>query len=133
MRLLIFAFIALGIGQCSTEKEMLSQDDDRAALNKQFEELRAISESVSCTDPSTWKFTAVGNKACGGPATYMAYSTEINESTFLEKVKTYTQAEKDFNAKWGAISDCSIQNPPSGIECVDGKASLIYRGISTLY
>ncbi|EAZ80999.1 hypothetical protein [Algoriphagus machipongonensis] len=56
-------------------------------MDELYERIISISESKNCTDSSNWKFTAIGSKACGGPASYIAYSSEINESEFLDLVK----------------------------------------------
>lgn len=82
--------------------------------------------STLCTNPAEWTFTAIGSKACGGPTGYIAYSLKINVPEFLKKVENYTNAQNEYNKKWGIISTCEIMNPPSGVDCVNGKPTLIY-------
>ena len=85
-----------------------------------------MSNSISCSDANDWLFAAYGAKACGGPQGYIAYSKEIDINSFLNKIEIYTQAEKDFNINWGVISDCSIPNAPTSVECLNGSPILKY-------
>ena len=68
----------------------------------------------------------MGTKACGGPSLYIAYSLNINTTSFLKKVEEYTVYEDNFNKKWSIFSDCSITPRPLGVECRNGKAYLYY-------
>lgn len=108
-------------------KRVLSeQEKEHRVLMELYEELYSIAYSVSCTNVSDWTFTAFGSKACGGPQGYIAYSTKIDTTAFLQKVESYSQAEKAFNIKWGVVSDCSITNAPQKVECNNGFPTLIY-------
>ncbi|MDD7915438.1 hypothetical protein [Polaribacter ponticola] len=60
-----------------------------------FTEIEELTLSVSCLDANSWKLTAYGVKACGDSQGYIAYSSEINTSLFLEKIDEYTLAEKN--------------------------------------
>jgi len=99
-----------------------SFEEDQAALAAMFAEIKATAESIVCENAEDWKFTPYGSKACGGPQGYIAYSTQIDETTFLESVAVYAQAEAEFNIKWGIVSTCELELPPLNIICVDGKA-----------
>ena len=55
-----------------------------------------------------------GSKPCGGPWTYLVYSTENVDPTVLaELVETYNHLEELYNQRHGMGSDCSepIQPP----------------------
>lgn len=95
-------------------------------LEELYNKIVSISESKSCTNSSQWKFTAIGSKACGGPSGYIAYSSEINESEFLDLVAQYTKLQKEYNTKNNIGSDCAFVSPPSEIICENGKAVLVY-------
>ena len=102
------------------------QQKELKILNKMLSEIQKTAVSIPCKNPEEWDFTAVGSKACGGPTGYIAYSTKINVSNFLTKVKEHKLAEKKYNIKWGVNSDCNAIPEPSGINCNNGKAELIY-------
>lgn len=102
------------------------REEDEQLLVQLYKEIEALSKSVSCTEADEWKFVAIGSKACGGPTGYMAYSTQINEEQFLEKVTYYTEQQKAFNTKWGIVSTCDIPAEPTDVICEDGKPVFVY-------
>jgi hypothetical protein len=122
----LFVLVSFGISQCETEEKVLTKEDEWKQLQEMYGEIQGISESVTCSDASTWTFTAIGSKPCGGPTGYVAYSKSINESSFLEKIKTYNELQQAYNEKWGLSSDCMMVMPPSEITCVDNKPNLVY-------
>ncbi|WP_405610135.1 hypothetical protein [Polaribacter sp. Asnod1-A03] len=108
------------------KKEFTEQELDHKNLMELFTEIQDLSYSVSCTNINNWSFTAYGAKSCGGPKGYIAYSNQIDVDGFLEKTATYTQAEKEYNYKYGIISDCSLAPIPVSIECQNGYPILKY-------
>lgn len=100
-----------------------SQQQDREMLSVMIKEIEDQIAEVQCIDSSQWKFTPIGAKPCGGPSSYIAYPTEL-ESELLPKIETFTQMQSAFNKKYQLMSDCMLVQPPTGIECVDGKAVL---------
>lgn len=111
------AFFLLSFS-CEGENELAT---DLKVLEDQIVRL---SESVSCTNSSEWKFTPMGAKPCGGPIRYIAYHQSV-EKDFLELVNQYTEQQKQFNQKTGAMSDCALVSAPSSVTCEGGKAILI--------
>lgn len=94
-------------------------------LLKQQTEIIQLSESVNCTNASEWKFTPMGNKACGGPARYIAYHQSV-EREFLDLVERFTELQKAYNEQNNAVSDCMLVGPPRTIQCEGNKAVLVY-------
>ena len=63
---------------------------------------------------------AMGAKACGGPTRFIIYSlSKTDEKILAEKVKTYTDFQKELNTKYNRISDCAMVLPPN-VDCVNG-------------
>ena len=89
-------------------------------------EIFAISKSEKCTNGSDWKSVGLGVKACGGPVSYIAYSSKIDEANFLEKVNLYNQKSTEYNKKYNLISDCMLVMPPEKIECINGSPVFKY-------
>lgn len=108
------------------EREFTEQEKEHQKLMELFNEVQNLAYSVSCSNAKNWLFTKYGAKACGGPQGFIAYSNQIDTNAFLQKVETYTQAEKDFNIKWGIISDCSVTKTPISVECKNGFPILKY-------
>lgn len=88
-------------------------------------EIVRLAESVPCTNASEWKFTPMGNKACGGPARYIAYHQSV-EREFLDLVERFTPLQKAYNEENNVISDCLLVGPPRTVQCEGGKAILVY-------
>ena len=93
-------------------------------LTAQAEIIR-LAESVPCTNASEWKFTPMGNKACGGPARYIAYHQSL-EREFLDLVNRFTAVQKAYNEKNNVLSDCLLVGPPRTIQCEGNKPVLVY-------
>lgn len=87
-------------------------------------EIIALSESVSCTTSSEWKFTPMGSKACGGPMKYIAYHQSV-EVDFLKLVDQYTFQQDQYNKRNNVGSDCALVLAPKSVTCEGGKAFLI--------
>lgn len=108
------------------KRELSEQEKEHRALMVLFDEIQNLSYSESCSNSSNWTFTAYGSKACGGPQGFIAYSKNIDTAAFLQKIDAYTKAEKEFNIKWGVVSNCAIVNPPKSVECKNGYPILNY-------
>lgn len=108
------------------QREFSEQEKEHQALMDLFYEISDIVYSQTCSDVNDWSFVAYGAKACGGPKGYLPYHKSIDVASFLEKVATYTQAEKEFNVKWSITSDCAVVNPPKGVDCQFEYPILMY-------
>lgn len=94
-------------------------------LEELGKEIQALSESVSCTNSSEWRFTPMGSKACGGPIKYIAYHQSIEEK-FLDLVTQYTKLQAEYNQKNNVISDCMLVAPPRSVTCEGNKPIFSY-------
>ncbi len=122
-----FIFIVFfGLTGCNGD-ESISKEQEFESLQRQFEEITAIAESVSCDDSKEWTFTYYGSKACGGPTGYIAYSLTIDTTAFLKQIEVHRKAQEKFNLKWGIISDCGITPAPIDVSCENGVPVLLYQ------
>ena len=123
-RITIF-LISLLVVSCElaiNEPLLVSEEE---LINAQAEIIR-LAESVPCTNASEWKTTRMGNKACGGPASYIAYHQSL-EREFLDLVNHFNALEKEYIEKNNLISDCKmLVVPPAGVRCEKNKPVLIY-------
>jgi hypothetical protein len=119
-------FFLIGICFSCSDSEGVTQEQEAQILNQMFSEIENLASNVNCNNSSQWAFTNYGSKACGGPIGFIAYSTNIDIDSFLEKIEEHRTAQKEFNEKWGIISDCSIPSQPSGIICENGKPVFEY-------
>lgn len=122
--------MSLAIDCQDSDDAVLTQEEEAAQLALQLDEIKNLAQSVPCENAEEWTFTAYGSKACGGPAGYIAYSLAIDNELFLEMVDAYTQAERNYNEKWGVVSDCSMVVEPTSVTCQNGEPVFEYQSIA---
>ena len=88
-------------------------------------EIDALVASSACTETSECKTIAFGSKPCGGPWSYLVYSTSIDEERLEALVETYNIYEHDYNMACDAASDCMFVMEPTELDCVDGKCVIV--------
>lgn len=110
---------------CTNHTES-SKEEDLAELTVLREEIELLVDSGNCSENSGCDYIAFGSKACGGPKTYLVFSTSINVELLQQKVATYNALENAFNQKWRIISDCSVPIPPVDVTCIAGKCTVVY-------
>jgi len=110
---------------CSTNSNT-TQQEDLTVLNNLKNDIEQLIATGTCSENTTCDYIAFGSKACGGPKSFLVYSTSIDVDLLKEKVATYNDLENNYNIKWSIVSDCSVPSPPTNIECVDGKCTAIY-------
>ena len=121
--LLIFLVLiscSLGDSTINTQQEELS------VLNQQKYEIEQLARSIPCSEVTICAYVAFGSKPCGGPWSYLAYNTEIDEDLFLAKVDAYNANEEFYNSKWNIVSDCSEPLPPITVTCENGVCTAIF-------
>lgn len=125
---LLFSVIIISFSACSKDfsSAALSQKQEAEELTNLLIEIEDLVRGQSCIDAQSWAFTPIGSKPCGGPWSYLAYPSSIDTSLFLEKVNQLRIVELAYNTKWNISSDCSSARMPSGINCVNGIAVLVY-------
>lgn len=115
---------------CTTKDENLlkenSQEEDLKSLSILYNNIKLLANNKTCENSNHWSFTAIGNKACGGPKEYIVYSLNIDTITFLDLVQQYSEAEKHYNQKWNISSDCSLPQQPNMVICNDGVPTFKY-------
>lgn len=111
--------------QCEDDSKPTMEEEQEAliASEKIIEDLAA---TAICNESAECKFIALGSKPCGGPWSYLIYSTSIDVNKLESLVEDYNKNEAAFNLKWGVISDCSFLLPPTGVICENNKCVAVY-------
>ena len=125
---LIFLFtlcLSLVAFQCEDNIDSTFEEDQQEliGLKQNIEDL--VSTSV-CNENTECKFMAFGSKPCGGPWSYLVYSTSIDEANLKTLVANYNKKEAAYNQKWGIVSDCAMVNPPVSTSCENNTCIAIY-------
>lgn len=116
--------VIVGLG-CAAEKSM---EDERLELQAQKSVIAELANSGNCVDDAECKLMGLGSKPCGGPWSWLVYSTSMDVAQLATMVNSYNAAEETFNHKWGMGSDCSIAVRPDSLKCLVGKCVAYYKG-----
>lgn len=85
------------------------------------QQLDTLTADKSCDNSSQCQVTAVGDRACGGPSSYLIFSTKHNNATTVTQLADkITAAEKAYNLKNQVMSICEHLTKPSA-QCVENK------------
>lgn len=104
---------------CSKEETLTPAVDDQK-LEQLGKEIQDFAKNKTCAGGDDCKTMAMGSKACGGPTSYIIYSlSKTDEKQLSEKVKQYTDFQKELNIKYNRTSDCLFLSPPT-VDCLNG-------------
>lgn len=96
---------------------IIADDNKLAQMSKDIEE---FAKDKACTNGDGCRTMPMGAKACGGPTNYIIYSlSKTDEKQLTEKVKQYTDFQKELNIKYNRTSDCLFLSPPT-VDCLNG-------------
>src|SRR5688572_19068059 len=116
-RIIVLSIMLFPIIVSCNEDNTSSLEDEQISVEKLWDEIIEMAESVSCVNSDNWAFTPIGSKPCGGPAGYLAYSLDIDTEYFLRKVEEHRKAQMNMNIKLGLFSNCLVQPEPNHVEC----------------
>lgn len=81
-------------------------------LKRKKRRINNLVADKSCDNNQQCKEIAFGTKPCGGPWSYLIYSTrQTDEVTLNTEVASYNELQRVQNEKDGAVSDCSVVTP----------------------
>lgn len=87
-------------------------------------QIRAEIGNVACSNDAQCRTIGVGYKVCGGPAGYLAWSTQrSNEAKLMALVQREAELERIESERSGRLSDCRFV-PDPGAVCRDSRCRL---------
>lgn len=117
------------ISQMPKRNPVATVDSERKIDENNMLKLRTEIENLineeHCTDAKDWRISPLGSKACGGPASYIAYPIKL-EREILPKITEFNRQSSAYNLEYGAMSDCAVTASPTKIVCESGRAVLVY-------
>jgi len=117
--------LSLMVFQCEDDSKPTMEDEQKALISsKDF--IEDLAATAICNESTECKFIALGSKPCGGPWSYLVYSTSIEVNKLEGMVEDYNKNEAAFNLKWEVISDCSFLLPPTSVICENNKCVAVY-------
>ena len=121
----ILSFLLLLSATVCHEEEPYTCDDYLEEMQELKLEIDELIDSASCTENSECLSIAFGTKPCGGPWSYLVYSTSIDTDYLAILVANYNSVEEAYNNNCDAISDCALVNPPNELSCEGGKCVIV--------
>ena len=116
LRLAVVVFLLAGTAACQISGPEHS-DSELQSIEASIVEL--VGEAPA-EQASSCKTIAFGSKPCGGPWSYLIYSSEYTDEDVLVKlVSRYNELQAKINRETGMMSDCAIAIEPD-LELRDG-------------
>lgn len=132
MKKSMFKFILLPLcfvlfsTQCEEDIPPITKENEQEELALLKAKIEDLAGTSICDDAFECKFIAFGSKPCGGPWSYLVYSTSIDIETLETMVEGYNKREALYNTNWNITSDCAVVNPPISISCENNTCIAIY-------
>ena len=94
-----------------------------------LQQLQAEVGDAACDSSAQCKTVAVGHKACGGPESYMPWSSKRSDAAKVARLAADLTAERRAqDVKSGMVSTCSMVIDPGAVctagRCVPGQSGL---------
>jgi hypothetical protein len=115
------ALLSLSSLACATEPVRPMKTESSAEL---FTQIKTLIGDAACDSQDQCHTIAVGHKACGGPGSYLAWSSKnVDAAKLNELVRRQAAAEQAENQRAGMISDCRLVTDPGAV-CRAGRCQL---------
>lgn len=112
---------------CNDSDAISLQEAQKEVIDNLKIEIKNLAGTSICSEEYSCYNVGIGAKPCGGFWEYIVYSNSIDIVTFLAKIETLNELEKEYNEKYSILSDCFMAMPPSSISCVDGKCTAVFQ------
>jgi hypothetical protein len=112
------AFLSLVGAAAAVDSAASAAADAQARVN-------SLIGDAACDTQSQCRTVGIGARPCGGPESWLAWSTKSTDARALQDaVQAQAQAAKDANQHSGLASDCRVRPEPSAVcrpRAGDGK------------
>lgn len=112
--------------QCDTTEVSATCEQKVTQLDNMRVTIQNLANTSICNENFECHYIAFGSKACGGPMSYLVYSTSIDVAQLTKLVKEYNELETVLNIECERVSDCAMVNPPQRLECENNTCIAIY-------
>ena len=93
-------------------KEQYSGKITPEQLNELAGDIFRLVGTPEADSPEQCQALPFGAKPCGGPASWLVYSTKVTDSEQLAaKVQQYNELSERYNKQEELVSDCAVVNP----------------------
>lgn len=113
----------LGAGRAASAQQG-GQRDAKADPGATLARIKGLVGNASCTEDAQCRTLALGAKACGGPESYLAWSSaQVKETELRALGEAYKEERRAANSASGMMSDCRFLVDP-GAMCKAGTCQL---------
>ncbi len=123
----LFLLMVFLVIDCNDSDAISPQEAQKEVIDNLKIEIKNLADTSICSEEYSCYNVGIGAKPCGGFWEYIVYSNSIDIVTFLAKIETLNELEKEYNEKYSILSDCFMAMPPSSITCVDGKCTAVFQ------
>lgn len=124
---LFFILLSFLVIYCDDSGDISPQEADKEVIDNLNIEIKNLANQSVCSPEFECYSVGIGAKPCGGFWEYIVYSSSIDVVTFLSKIETMNELEKQYNQKYSVQSDCFVAMPPKSVSCEDGKCKAIFE------
>lgn len=116
--------LLLACAACNASRPIAPSVPPVTPARAPFAQIHALIGSAACTDAAQCKTLAIGASACGGPDSYLAYSTATTASGPLQALAMRHAKQRNAELmKSGEVSACQFIVDP-GAQCRAGTCVL---------
>lgn len=120
--------LACSASACGSAPAASAPASDSAALLRQIQSQAA---DLSCDTAQQCHTLAVGAKACGGPESYLPWSSKRQDGAALRQLaERHAAVRRAEDAKSGMMSTCQVV-PDPGASCEAGRCVLRAPGLGS--
>lgn len=88
-------------------------EEDEARLSDMYRALTDFAGTPSCNDDRECRYIGIGKKPCGGPWSYLVYSTPaVDEYELRYRVSRYNAWNHGMNRRYNLLSTCDVPPVP---------------------
>jgi hypothetical protein len=99
--------------QAPTNDPQRTLESDLKKLSDIQAEIESLVADRTCSNADDCAARTYGSKACGGPSSYVVYSTpNVDEALLTQKLQEYTDLQQSINEYYQLNSDCSLVSKP---------------------
>lgn len=116
--------LLLFLSSCNNDTDR--QIEDLQALIDFQNEIVALANTSVCGDNINFecRAAALGSNSCGGPLSFVLYSTSIDTDAIEEMIVEYNQQQLEYNQRYDVIVSCIAIPTPGFIGCVEGQCAI---------
>jgi hypothetical protein len=113
--------LALGLTQSCSQANSQNDDTNNNQVSSSkdlYSQIQEAANTEGCTSSSDCGLLPIGNKPCGGPEAYLAYSKTNSDVAKLEQLgKEYSEKRRQYNKDNQVMGTCVV-TPKPGVSCV---------------